>query len=69
MTKKQFVVNYLTPMLKALNDGIDYCDYLVTQYGSEYVEIVYLDGYRKRVNVTADSNYAIAIDVLRSGGF
>ena len=69
MNKKQFVVNYLTPMLKALNERIDYCDYLITQYDSEYVEIVYQNGYRKRVNVTADSNYAIAVDVLRSGGF
>lgn len=74
MTKKDFVKQYLEPMVKALNKNVTKVEYVkATPSNEEYVNVWYTwdDGLgqtqsiRKQICVTANSNQAIATDVLK----
>lgn len=65
--KKYFVEKSLKDLLWHINNEIDRVKYeKVTPSNEEYVDIYYINNYRKRICVTADSLKAIVIDVLRN---
>lgn len=74
MTKREFVKQYLEPMIKALNENVTKVEYVkATPSNEEYVNVWYTWGdgfnqtqsFRKQICVTANSNQAIVTDVLK----
>lgn len=65
-SKREFVRNYLKPLLCAMKCEVSDAEYSVADNGAEYVTITYTNGFTKRVCVSADSLRAMAIDVLCS---
>lgn len=64
--KGTFVEKYLSPMLAAADMRIKRATYrchIATH--EEYVDIIYIDGHKRRVCVTADSLQALILDVMR----
>jgi hypothetical protein len=67
--KKGFVSNYLKPLLIATDSCVADAYYERRPHdgyiGDEYVVIVYTNGYKKDVCVTADSLSALTRDVMK----
>lgn len=65
--KCSFVKLFLYPLIHAIDNDVVNVDYLDPDDTDdvEIVEITWKNGYKKGVNVTADSKGAIAIDVLK----
>lgn len=62
--KKEFVEQYLQPMIKEADSRIESVTYRKSEY-DELVDVEYLGGVSFCVCVTADSKQAIVKDVLR----
>lgn len=65
--KAAFVEKHLAPMLAAAEMQVKHAEYrhhIATN--EEYVDIVYISGYKCRVCVTADSLGALVADVMRA---
>lgn len=67
-TKKLiFVEQVLINTMQSINEDIVKVEYILDiEPQEEYVYIFYKNGYWQKICVTADSLYAIALDVLRS---
>ena len=61
--RQAFVKEYLERVVCAVGD-ISACTYLV-ENKEEYIEIEYFNGYKPRINVTADSIAALVYDVFK----
>lgn len=65
MEKKHFVESRLGFLVQATNPEVTSVQYVSNNQG-EFVEIIYAEQARKRVNVTADSILALSRDVLKA---
>lgn len=65
MDKKVFVEMFLERTLKAINNSVKSVHYMKTEINEEFVVVKFSNGYQKTICVTADSNGAIAIDVIK----
>ena len=65
---KQNVINYLFQALKqtVAGVGLDAIRYEQLNNGDEIAVLMYDNGYRKSVNITADSGLALMRDILRA---
>lgn len=64
--KRQFVKRHLKGIMKALDPDITRMEYNVTEDNDEYVIIYRRNDIRRRVNVSADTLFAMTSDVLGS---
>jgi hypothetical protein len=46
--------------------SVDHTEYVTDNYNREYVRITYNNGYTKDIDITADSNIAIMLDVAKT---
>jgi len=65
--KKQFVAEYLKPLLQNANIGVADAVYKKT-ISREIVTVTFDCGFKKNIDVTADSLAAITLDVLNHCG-
>lgn len=63
---KYMFVERLQNIAKYINKDIISMHYRKEENAEEYVDIYYITGYKQKICVTADSLYAISLDVLRS---
>lgn len=65
--KSAFVKHYLFPLVHAIDSAVLDVIYLDPNDNNdvEIVEIIWKNGFKKGINVTADSKSAITRDVLR----
>lgn len=62
--KREFCRGKLFALLLEIDSQITFLDYGIV-YGHEIVDITWKQGYSKRIEVTADSLKALAVDVLK----
>lgn len=60
-----FVCGELKELCRAISDRVQHLYYTHHNNGEESVTIVFKNGYKKLVMVTADSLKAIALDVIK----
>lgn len=64
--KSDFIEFSLQPFIKRLDDGVESLSYEYDKgTAEEYCNIIYQNGYKRRVCITADSERAITNDVLK----
>ncbi len=63
--KRSFVCTKLAPMLMAIDNDAVNIRYVVKDDNRELVYVTFRRGGTRCIDVTADSFYAIAIDVLK----
>ena len=65
MEKKREFIEALGDILREYTlENVNYISY-ATVNGQEYAQIVYMNGYRKQVNITGDSCAAVLHDIYR----
>ena len=64
---KELILSWLLQSLRCTAAGMDLVQirYDQLQNGDELVILIYMNGYRKTINITADSGIAMLRDILR----
>lgn len=64
---KELILNWLLGTLRCTSAGYDLVNIRYDQLanGDELATLIFMNGYRKSINITADSGIAMLRDILR----